>query len=268
MQLSDTMEALPEGWSLAEVGEGFALGRYRTSEGSINLSCYELAEGIILTDIDLACPTLPAFNPSGTRVATVNWCALGRCEVDFGNRGSFVVGEGTLCVSSATARLEACGILFGEALGLEVVGTVALQKKEEVLLLHEEGLPVADAIDTHRQLVPPAEAVLPVQHVMHGQALPAESPKVAVRLGREAIAIGIARTVATIVGVDDEDLLAVVDKRAVLAKPEGVLASASRAACNGIQVVEVKCADLLCDGVAGGCLLCLHLGQELAHLVI
>lgn len=104
MQLSDTMAALPEGWSLAEVGEGFALGRYRTSEGSIDLSCYELAEGIILTDIDLACPTLPAFNPSGTRVATVNWCALGRCEVDFGDRGSFVVGEGTLCVSSATAR--------------------------------------------------------------------------------------------------------------------------------------------------------------------
>ena len=61
VQLSDTMAALPEGWSLAEVGEGFALGRYRTSEGSIDLSCYELAEGIILTDIDLACPTLPAF---------------------------------------------------------------------------------------------------------------------------------------------------------------------------------------------------------------
>lgn len=66
MQLSDTMAALPEGWSLVEVGEGFALGRYRTSDGSIDLSCYELAEGIILTDIDLACPTLPAFNPSGT----------------------------------------------------------------------------------------------------------------------------------------------------------------------------------------------------------
>ena len=40
----------------------------------------------------------------GTCVATVNWCALGRCEVEFGDQGSFVVGEGTLCVSSATAK--------------------------------------------------------------------------------------------------------------------------------------------------------------------
>lgn len=103
MRMLDSMTTLPEGWSLERVGDWHALARYRTSEGSINLACYELVEGMILTDIDLACPTLPAFNPMGPRVATVNWCASGRCEVDFGASGSLVVGKDTLCVSSAVA---------------------------------------------------------------------------------------------------------------------------------------------------------------------
>ena len=104
MQLIDAMAGLPDGWSVEETGDGRALGRYRTDEGSIDLGCYELAEGIVLTNIDLACPVLPAFNPAGSRMATINWCALGRCEVDFGERGSFVVGKDTLCVSSSMAK--------------------------------------------------------------------------------------------------------------------------------------------------------------------
>ncbi|MBP3892538.1 MAG: AraC family transcriptional regulator, partial [Atopobiaceae bacterium] len=64
----------------------------------------ELLSGLYLMDIDLGCPVLPAFNPVGPQLATINWCASGRCEVDFGDKGSLVVGERTLCVSSTSAQ--------------------------------------------------------------------------------------------------------------------------------------------------------------------
>lgn len=92
------------GWNMESLGEGLARARYEAREGAIDLGCYELLSGILLTDIDLACSTLPASMPFGPQLATINWCAGGRCEVDLGERGSIVVSQGELCLSSAHAQ--------------------------------------------------------------------------------------------------------------------------------------------------------------------
>ena len=95
---------MPPGWTASVEEDGRGHARYRSPDGTIDLAYYELLPGVLLTNIDLACRTLPAFNPLGSSLATINWCVSGRCEVDFGERGSFVVSEDTLCVSSSLAR--------------------------------------------------------------------------------------------------------------------------------------------------------------------
>lgn len=104
MHLLGLIEELPEGWTVQQVDEACASARYDVAEGSIHLMLHELARGIFLSRIDLQCPTLPAPNPIGRQLATLNWCASGRCEVDFGERGSMVVGSQTLCLSSTYAQ--------------------------------------------------------------------------------------------------------------------------------------------------------------------
>ena len=84
---------IPRGWCLEEVGEGRGLARYSAPEGSVDLAFYELLPGVLLTNIDLSCSLLPSFNPHGPQIATINWCVSGRCEVEFGERGSFVVAQ-------------------------------------------------------------------------------------------------------------------------------------------------------------------------------
>lgn len=104
MGLFESLGELPLGWSLEAKDKRCGVARYRVPEGSIDLACFEPLAGIILTDIDLACPVLPAYNPLGSQLATVNWCMEGRCEVDFVDQGSLVVGKGSLCVSSTLAQ--------------------------------------------------------------------------------------------------------------------------------------------------------------------
>ena len=97
------IEMLP-GWQTEGMVEGHGRVHYQAPEGTIDLACYELLPGILLTDIDLACSTLPASVPLSPRLSTVNWCAMGRCEVDCGEQGSLVVATGELCLSSAHAQ--------------------------------------------------------------------------------------------------------------------------------------------------------------------
>lgn len=104
MLLFGTDIALTPGWSTEDGGEGFGHAHYEVPEGTIELSYYELLPGILLTSIDLSCSELPALFPLGPHLATINWCAAGRCEVDFGDQGSLVVSKGTICVSSALAK--------------------------------------------------------------------------------------------------------------------------------------------------------------------
>lgn len=95
---------IPRGWRLEETGEGRGIARYSAPEGNVDLAFYELLPGVLLTNIDLSCSVLPAFNPRGSQIATINWCTSGRCEVDFGERGSFVVAQDMFCISSSLAR--------------------------------------------------------------------------------------------------------------------------------------------------------------------
>ena len=103
-RLYNTDIRVPDGWAVGTTRDGGGVARYETSEGSVDIAYFEVMPGVLLTRIDLACQTLPASNPLGPHPATVNWCAAGRCEVDFGPRGTMVVGERALCVSSANAQ--------------------------------------------------------------------------------------------------------------------------------------------------------------------
>ena len=102
-KLANTSLNLPDGWVVRETDACGGMARYEAPDGTIELAYFEVMPGAVLTRIDLACQTLPADNPLGAQLATINWCAAGRCEVDFGERGTLVVGERTLCLSSALA---------------------------------------------------------------------------------------------------------------------------------------------------------------------
>lgn len=105
MPFPSTQFDMPEGFKAEAVGER-CWHVWRTDadpDGGIELVYHDVASGIMLLSIDLSCSALPAFNPVGSRVLTLNWCAQGRCEVDFESRGSAVVDAGLLCVSTTTA---------------------------------------------------------------------------------------------------------------------------------------------------------------------
>lgn len=104
MRLFGSTIEMPPGWTTEEVSEGIGCAHYQAPEGSIDLAYYELLTGILLTDINLSCSALPASIPLGPHLATVNWCAQGRCEVDLGEQGSLVVSKGALCLSSSFAQ--------------------------------------------------------------------------------------------------------------------------------------------------------------------
>lgn len=104
MDLQATLEDLPDGWTVQWQGARDGRARYVAADGWVNLTYHELLPGIVMTNIDLACQTLPVFQPFGSQPATINWCAGGRCEVDFGSRGSLVVGAQRLCLSSSLAH--------------------------------------------------------------------------------------------------------------------------------------------------------------------
>ena len=104
MMMFGSQIEIPRGWCLEETGEGRGIARYSAPEGNVDLAFYELLPGVLLTNIDLSCSVLPAFNPRGSQIATINWCTSGRCEVDFGERGSFVVAQDMFCISSSLAR--------------------------------------------------------------------------------------------------------------------------------------------------------------------
>lgn len=100
----EIVETLPEGWETVRRDAAGGHARYAADDGWVELGYYTLLPGLLLTDIDLSCFVLPAPFPLGPRLATVNWCAVGRCEVDFADHGSLVVSKGELCISSALAQ--------------------------------------------------------------------------------------------------------------------------------------------------------------------
>lgn len=99
----DVFETLSEGWEVTWQDADGGHARYDAGDGHVDLAYYALLPGLLLTDIDLSCSVLPASFPLGPHLATVNWCALGRCEVDLADLGSLVVSKDELCVSSAFA---------------------------------------------------------------------------------------------------------------------------------------------------------------------
>ena len=104
MRLEEVIEELPSGWGLRERHVGGGHARYEAQDGWVELAYFELMPGILLSDINLACSDLPVSYPTGSLLATINWCATGRCEVDFGERGSLVVASQMLCLSSSLAN--------------------------------------------------------------------------------------------------------------------------------------------------------------------
>ena len=105
MSFPSTQFEMPERFNAEELSDR-CWHVWRTSaqgDGDVELVYHDIASGIILLSIDLSCSELPAFNPVGSHVLTLNWCAQGRCEVDFGKRGSAVVDAGLLCVSTTIA---------------------------------------------------------------------------------------------------------------------------------------------------------------------
>lgn len=94
---------MAEGWSVETVDGRIAHIDYIVPDGRVHLTYHEIARGIMLMDIDLSCPEVPVFNPLEEVPLTINWCTQGRCEVDFGNRGTTVVDSGRVCVSSTLA---------------------------------------------------------------------------------------------------------------------------------------------------------------------
>ena len=104
MGFREVVEELPAGWMLGERHADGRCVRYEALDGWVELTYFELLPGIVLSDINLACSELPVYYPEGSLLATVNWCAAGRCEVDFGERGSLVVAAQTLCLSSSLAN--------------------------------------------------------------------------------------------------------------------------------------------------------------------
>ena len=104
MDVAGMVRNAPGGWTLEQYDEYSGLARYEARDGQVSLAYHVVLPGVLLTDIDLSCSTLPAFNPVGPQIATINWCVAGRCEVDFGSKGSMVVGEQALCLSSTFAN--------------------------------------------------------------------------------------------------------------------------------------------------------------------
>lgn len=103
VRLVNTIVEAPQGWDV-DHGTGRGMAHYVAPDGHIELAYYEVLPGIMLTCIDLACSALPATNPMGAQLATINWCSMGRCEVSFGDSGSMVVGERSICLSSSQAQ--------------------------------------------------------------------------------------------------------------------------------------------------------------------
>lgn len=100
----EVFDELPAGWELRDRNADGGRARYAAPDGWVELAYYELLPGIVLSDIDLTCSDLPVSYPKSLLLATINWCASGRCEVDFGERGSMVVGAQSLCLSSSLAN--------------------------------------------------------------------------------------------------------------------------------------------------------------------
>lgn len=95
LHLINTFIETPSGWTV-EQAEGRGVAHYGAPDGSIELGYYEILPGIMLTCIDLSCSTLPATNPMGSQLATINWCSLGRCEVSFGDCAGGACDGGTM----------------------------------------------------------------------------------------------------------------------------------------------------------------------------
>ena len=66
MDLQATLEDLPDGWTVQWQGERDGRARYVAADGWVNLTYHELLPGIVMTNIDLACQTLPVFQPFGS----------------------------------------------------------------------------------------------------------------------------------------------------------------------------------------------------------
>ena len=96
---------LPDDWSIEPIGDCVWHARHAQPDGWLELICYEVANGIVLMDIDLDCRTLPVTWPGNTSALTLNWCACGRCEVDLAWKGSAVLEAGLMCASTTTAHM-------------------------------------------------------------------------------------------------------------------------------------------------------------------
>ncbi|MBQ9067685.1 MAG: helix-turn-helix transcriptional regulator [Eggerthellaceae bacterium] len=95
---------LPEDWSIEPISDCVWRVWHAREDGRLDLTCYELAHGILLMDIDLNCRTLPVASSAMTSDFTLNWCSQGRCEVDLGQSGSAVLEAGHLCASMTRAQ--------------------------------------------------------------------------------------------------------------------------------------------------------------------
>lgn len=102
MESLEALMGVLTGWEFEQVESGKVKARLADDEGSVDVTYCLPLPGVFLLDIDLSRTSLPVYLPDGA-VTSINWCAQGRCEVDLGDGGSFVVGDETLCVSSATA---------------------------------------------------------------------------------------------------------------------------------------------------------------------
>ena len=103
MDVLGTSIDIPEGWSVSRERDRCFLASYSTPDGSVELVCHAVLPGILLMSVELDCRQLPMSSPFKATPLSINWCSKGRCEVDLGERGGAVVGEGTLCLSSSTA---------------------------------------------------------------------------------------------------------------------------------------------------------------------
>ncbi|ACV22793.1 Regulatory protein soxS [Slackia heliotrinireducens] len=111
--------AIPEGWAIETKEDDLWVFCCADGDRYAHVAYYSVVPGVLLLDIDLKCHRLPQFELGRRTFMTVNWCTQGRCEASSPQRGSTVVDEGLLCISSSVART--CSYPTGSYRGYELV---------------------------------------------------------------------------------------------------------------------------------------------------
>ncbi len=103
MKAPSSIESLPKGWQVVHVDNEHMNLSFEDEAGTVTLSYHQLFPGIILTDVDLAIPSLGTIPVTHRELASINYCRHGRCESDLQEKGWVIVQENNLCFSTSTA---------------------------------------------------------------------------------------------------------------------------------------------------------------------